>query len=91
MKLRYRFRFITMQKSFPKQMDIAGIKGPNAGRTIIAIYRFKNHQLTVCHGLKGNRPTAFHSAKGSVILLVEFEKSPKSKKSLDAHSTASFC
>jgi len=54
-------------------MDIRGREGPNAGRTIQAIYELAGEQLTVCYQLgSGERPSEFKSAKGSQVLLVRY-------------------
>lgn len=60
----------------PKEMDIVGVKGPNAGRTIPAIYRLQGDRLTICYGLDGHRPKAFVSPKKSIVLLVVFLRKP---------------
>ena len=44
----------------PKTMDIKGTKGPNEGKTILAIYELKGDELRVCYDLSGkSRPTEF--------------------------------
>jgi len=64
----------------PKEMDIHGVKGPNAGHTIPAIYRFEHGRLDICYGLDGHRPKAFRSPKKSLVLLVVFSRTPSLKK-----------
>jgi uncharacterized protein (TIGR03067 family) len=64
----------------PKEMDIVGVKGPNAGRTIPSIYRIKKDQLTICYGLDGHRPSSFDSPKKSMILLIVFSRTTTPKK-----------
>jgi uncharacterized protein (TIGR03067 family) len=59
----------------PAQMDITGREGPNAGRTIQAIYELVGDQLTVCYQLgQGVRPTEFTSPPGSQVLLVRYRR-----------------
>jgi uncharacterized protein (TIGR03067 family) len=59
----------------PAQMDIHGREGPNAGRTIQAIYELAGEQLTVCYQLgSGERPSEFKSAKDSKVLLIRYKR-----------------
>jgi len=59
----------------PAQMDIHGTVGPNAGRTILAIYRLTTDQLTICYNLSaGPRPSDFVSPAGSMVLLVHYQR-----------------
>jgi uncharacterized protein (TIGR03067 family) len=61
--------------SSPASMDIHGQEGPNAGRTIQAIYELAGEQLTVCYQLgSGERPGEFKSAKGSKVLLIHYKR-----------------
>lgn len=59
----------------PKQMDVVGKAGPNAGRTIKAVYKLDGDALTVCYELSdGDRPTAFQSKAGTKQFLVEYKR-----------------
>lgn len=58
----------------PREMDLVGNKGPNAGKTIPTIYKFQHGKLTVCYGLDGHRPAAFESPKKKLVLLVDFAR-----------------
>ena len=59
----------------PAAMDIRGQEGPNAGRTIQAIYELSGDQLTVCYQLgTGERPGEFKTPKGSQVLLVHYRR-----------------
>lgn len=61
----------------PAQMDIHGRAGPNAGRTILAIYGLTGDQLTVCYQLgAGERPNDFTSPPGTQVLLVHYQRAP---------------
>ena len=73
-------RFELKPGQTPKEMDIVGVKGPNAGRTIPTIYRIQGDRLTVCYGLDGHRPKSFLSPKKSMILLVVFSRKPLIKR-----------
>jgi uncharacterized protein (TIGR03067 family) len=61
--------------SFPKAMDIAGVEGPNKGRTLHAIYDVDGDTLRVCYDLSGaGRPAAFTSAAGTQLFLVVYNR-----------------
>ena len=59
----------------PAKMDIHGQSGPNAGRTIPAIFEVSAEQLTIGYQLgAGERPTEFASANGEQILIVNYKR-----------------
>jgi len=59
----------------PAKMDIHGRSGPNAGRTIPAIFEVSAEQLTIGYQLgTGDRPTEFASLKGEQILIVNYTR-----------------
>lgn len=59
----------------PAQMDIQGESGPNAGKSIPAIYALQNDELVICYQLgSGPRPTTFDSVAGSQLLLVRYRR-----------------
>jgi len=59
----------------PARMDIHGQSGPNAGRTIPAIFEVSDAQLTIGYQLgAGERPTEFAAAKGEQILIVNYKR-----------------
>lgn len=61
--------------SKPAAMTIAGTDGPNAGKTIPAIYEVHGDALTVCYNLMGPaRPSAFESLSGTMMFLVRYER-----------------
>jgi uncharacterized protein (TIGR03067 family) len=67
--------YAVLSRTPPAKMDIHGQEGPNAGRTIQAIYELGGKELTVCYQLgSGERPSEFKSAKGSQILLVHYQR-----------------
>lgn len=60
----------------PAALDITGVEGPNAGRTIPAIYQARGDTLEVCYNLAGpERPTAFATAAGTQQFLVRYHRS----------------
>ncbi len=68
---------VLLAPSKPAKMDIVGREGPNAGRTIPAIYEFAESSLTVCYQLgTGSRPTEFTSPQGSQVFVVRYKRVP---------------
>lgn len=61
----------------PKALDITGVEGPNAGKTILAIYERDGDALRVCYDLGGERrPAEFKTAPGTQLFLVEYRPDP---------------
>jgi uncharacterized protein (TIGR03067 family) len=59
----------------PAKMDIHGQTGPNAGRTIPAIFEVSDEQLTIGYQLgAGERPIEFTSTPGEQILIVQYRR-----------------
>jgi len=64
-----------LPRTEPAQMDIVGHAGPNAGKTIRAIYRLDGDHLTICYQLgQGVRPTEFRTAAGTQLLLIRYRR-----------------
>ena len=58
----------------PKEMDITGTKGPNKGKTFLAIYEHDGDTLRVCYDLSGkSRPSEFKTTEGTRLFLVEYK------------------
>ncbi len=69
--------YVPIDGPLPTKMDVVGDSGPNAGRTIPAIYDVAGDALTICYQLgAGERPDAFRSPGGSRILLVRYRRIP---------------
>jgi uncharacterized protein (TIGR03067 family) len=69
--------YVLVNTSTPTRIDILGKEGPNAGRTIQAIYELKDDQLAVCYQLgTGARPTTFESPAGTQVFLVRYQRVP---------------
>ena len=67
-----------MPNEKPKAIDITGTKGPNKGKTFLAIYEIENDRLKVCYDLAGKkRPTEFATKAGSNSFLVTYQKLKK--------------
>jgi uncharacterized protein (TIGR03067 family) len=61
--------------SKPKGMSVTGSEGPNAGKTIPAIYEFEGERLRICYDLSGEkRPTEFKTAPGTQLYLVTYNR-----------------
>jgi uncharacterized protein (TIGR03067 family) len=59
----------------PKALDITGVKGPNQGKTILAIYELTGDTLRVCYDLSGTaRPTEFKTAPETNLFLVTYRR-----------------
>jgi uncharacterized protein (TIGR03067 family) len=59
----------------PPTVTITGVEGPNAGRTMLAIYQFDHDRLTVCYDLQGLAfPTEFKAEAGSGLYLVTYRR-----------------
>ncbi|HYH65522.1 MAG TPA: TIGR03067 domain-containing protein [Urbifossiella sp.] len=59
----------------PKEMDIIGMEGPNAGKTFRTIYKHDGNAMTVCYELgDGPRPTAFESKAGTKVFLAVYKR-----------------
>jgi uncharacterized protein (TIGR03067 family) len=62
----------------PKAIDVIGTKGPNAGKTIPAIYELKGGRLKVCYDLsEKQRPKEFKTAAGTMDFLAVYERVKK--------------
>jgi uncharacterized protein (TIGR03067 family) len=59
----------------PKTMEIVGTKGPNEGKTILAIYEVVGDNLTICYDLSGQAfPEDFESKPGTQLYLVNYQR-----------------
>ena len=57
----------------PAQMNVQGKVGPNAGKSILAIYSLVRGELVICYQLgAGPRPSSFESPAGSQVLLIRY-------------------
>jgi uncharacterized protein (TIGR03067 family) len=59
----------------PRAMDIVGTRGPNQGKTILAIYELTSTTLRICYDLSGkSRPKEFKTGPGSQLFFVEYKR-----------------
>ena len=55
-------------------LTLAGMIGPNAGRTIPGIFKFAGDTLSICYGLGGARPQKFSTQSGGQLYLVNYTR-----------------
>jgi len=59
----------------PTTIDIVGRAGPNAGRSMLAIYRLDGNRLTVCYDLDGmERPANMQAHEDQLLLSITYER-----------------
>jgi uncharacterized protein (TIGR03067 family) len=62
----------------PKALDIVGTKGPNMGKTMLAIYELTGDTLRVCYDLSGKaRPDEFKTKPGTQLFLATYHREKK--------------
>jgi uncharacterized protein (TIGR03067 family) len=63
------------EHSRPATMDIVGRTGPNAGRTMRAIFALEGDELTVCYDLEGReRPADMQPQAEQLLLRITYER-----------------
>jgi uncharacterized protein (TIGR03067 family) len=55
-------------------LTLIGVEGPNAGRTIPAIYQLVGDRLRVCYGIDGQTPDSFATTPESSLYLVTYRR-----------------
>jgi uncharacterized protein (TIGR03067 family) len=58
-------------------LTLAGMIGPNAGRTIPGIFKFAGDTLSICYGLGGTRPRKFDTRGGEQLYLANYQRIAK--------------
>lgn len=59
----------------PNTMDIVGVSGPNAGRTLFAIFELAGDRLTVCYDLEsGVRPRTMEPLADQLLLVITYAR-----------------
>ena len=67
--------YLVDEAASPQTMDIVGREGPNAGRTMLAIYKLDADRLTVCYDLDGKeRPSAMQARGDQLLLSITYER-----------------
>ena len=59
----------------PAALEVRGRQGPNAGKTIPAIFKVQGDTLTICYDLSGTaRPKDFRSEPGTQLFLARYTR-----------------
>jgi uncharacterized protein (TIGR03067 family) len=59
----------------PKRLDIVALDGPNAGRTMLAIFELHGDLLTICHDLDGaGRPEGSEPQEDQLLLMITYAR-----------------
>lgn len=62
----------------PNTMDIVGNSGPNAGRTLFAIFELAGDRLTVCYDLEsGIRPETMEPRADQLLLVITYARAAR--------------
>jgi uncharacterized protein (TIGR03067 family) len=62
-------------RASPAAIDIIGEHGPNAGRTLLAVYALEGDALTVCYDVAGGaRPATLAPLAGRPLLSITYER-----------------
>ena len=62
----------------PTAMDIVGLEGPHAGRTLLAIYEISNDLLSICYDMEGTqRPRSMQPEEDQILLLITYARDPR--------------
>jgi uncharacterized protein (TIGR03067 family) len=67
--------YLVNDSASPRTLDIVGRDGPNAGRSMLAIFEIKDDQLTVCYDLDGDRrPENMQVQDDQLLLSITYER-----------------
>jgi uncharacterized protein (TIGR03067 family) len=67
--------YLVNDAASPATMDIVGRDGPNAGRTMLAIYQIDGDNLTVCYDLDSrDRPTDMLPKHDQLLLSITYAR-----------------
>ena len=67
--------YMVNEMASPATMDIVGRDGPNAGRTMLAIYQLVGDNLTVCYDLDSkDRPTDMLPKQDQLLLSITYAR-----------------
>lgn len=63
------------QSAFPCALDIVGIRGPYAGKRMLAIIEFDGDRLCVCYDLeRSERPSSMQPATDQLLLSITYAR-----------------
>jgi uncharacterized protein (TIGR03067 family) len=70
-----RGEYLVNDRATPWTIDIVGRDGPNAGRSMLAIFELRGDRLTVCYNLDSrNRPARMESHEDQLLLSITYER-----------------
>ena len=70
-----RGEYLVNDSARPWTIDIVGRDGPNAGRSMLAIFELTGDRLTVCYNLdSGTRPGELPAESGQMMLSITYER-----------------
>lgn len=70
-----RGEYLVNDSARPWTIDIVGRDGPNAGRSMLAIFELTGDRLTVCYNLEGGtRPGESQADSGQMLLSITYER-----------------
>jgi uncharacterized protein (TIGR03067 family) len=70
-----RGEYLVNDNATPRTIDIVGRDGPNAGRSMLAIFELKDDLLTVCYDLDGQRrPENMQMSEDQLLLSITYER-----------------
>lgn len=70
-----RGEYLVNDRARPWTIDIVGRDGPNAGRSMLAIFELADDRLTVCYNLEGDgRPGNLQSQEEQILLSITYER-----------------
>jgi uncharacterized protein (TIGR03067 family) len=70
-----RGEYLVNESALPWTIDIVGREGPNAGRSMLAIFELQDDRLTVCYDLNGTeRPSNMEPSEDQLLLSITYER-----------------
>ena len=70
-----RGEYLVNENATPQTLDIVGRDGPNAGRSMLAIFELEGDRLTVCYDLQGDsRPADMLPQENQLLLSITYER-----------------
>jgi uncharacterized protein (TIGR03067 family) len=67
--------YLVNERASPRTIDIVGRAGPNAGRSMLAIFVLESDRLTLCYDLGGlERPSGMQPQADQLLLSITYER-----------------